>query len=61
MAEAVLEQIKVAPRKFFTAPVMALSIGLLFMILVMILESFKPGLITNPIRKLLQTVGFKTA
>jgi len=51
MAEGVVAQVESAPKKFLTAPIMALTIGLIFTVFVVLVEIFKPGVITGPIRR----------
>lgn len=47
------------PSTIMKTPWLAIGIGFAFLVFVMILESWKPGLITNPIRKLLGMAGVK--
>jgi hypothetical protein len=61
VAEAVTTQIAEAPKKFLTAPVMAVTIGAIFLLLVLFLEAYKPGIITGPFKSLLNAVGVKKA
>lgn len=61
MAEGVVAQIKDVPRVTMSTPILALAIGLAFLVLVLIVEAYKPGLITGPIRHGLTTLGLKSA
>ena len=61
MSEAIVTQVKEAPGKFLSAPFMAIVIGVIFLMLVLIVEAYKPGLITGPIRRGLTAVGLKSA
>ena len=49
------------PKTIKSKPVVALTIGFVTLTLVLMLEAFKPGLITGPIRRMLQAIGFKNA
>jgi hypothetical protein len=42
-------------------PFAAIGIGFLFLILVLIIEAYKPGLFTGPIRSGLSKLGVKSA
>jgi hypothetical protein len=42
-------------------PWAALTIGAIFLFLVLLLEAFKPGLVTGPFKALLRMVGVKGA
>ena len=55
--EGVAAQLKEAPKKFLTAPVMAITIGILFTMIVLVIEAKKPGVITDKIRALLHKVN----
>lgn len=46
-------QITDVPKTIMRTPWLAIGIGFAFLVLVLIIESWKPGVITNPIRKLL--------
>ena len=61
MADGALSDIKNAPGKFLSSPWMALTIGVLFLVLVLVIEAFKPGLLTGPIRRGLAMVGIRGA
>lgn len=50
-----------APKALVTKPWLALGIGFLFLVIVLIIEAFKPGAITGPIRTLLRKLGLKGA
>jgi hypothetical protein len=60
MSEAVAE-IRSAPREFTKEPWKAITVGIIFLVLVLVLEAFKPGLITGPIKSLLAMVGIKSS
>lgn len=57
MAESAVAEIKAAPKEFMSTPLKAITVGLIFLILVLILEHFKPGIITGPVKSLLGMVG----
>jgi hypothetical protein len=61
MAEGAITQLKEVPHEIRKFPVMAIGIGIAFLFLVLLIEAFKPGLITGPIRSVLHAIGFKTA
>jgi hypothetical protein len=61
MAEGAVSQIKEIPHVAAKTPLLAIGIGLGFLVLVLIVEAFKPGLLTGPIRHLLVTLGLKGA
>jgi hypothetical protein len=65
MAEGVVAQVKETPAVVASTvrhrPVLAIGVGIVVLLGVLILEAFKPGLITGPLRKLLSKIGFKTA
>lgn len=65
MAESVVAQIKDIPGTAVgsvrNTPVLAIGIAFLVVILVLLIEAYKPGLLTNPARKLLTAVGLKSA
>ena len=52
-------QIKDIPGEVKSMPFMAIGIGVLFLILVLIIEAYKPGLFTGPIRSTLTKIGVK--
>lgn len=56
-----LGQLKNVPGDIKRFPYMAIGIGLLFLVLVLIVEAYKPGVITGPIRALLRGLGLKSA
>ncbi len=60
MAE-ISTQITDIPKEIKSMPFMALGIGVLFLILVLIIEAYKPGLLTGPIRSALTKIGVKSA
>jgi hypothetical protein len=57
MAEGIATQLKEAPKKFLTAPVMAIAIGLMFTLVVLVIEAKKPGILTDKLRALLHKVN----
>ena len=61
MAEGIVAQIKGAPGEIKRFPWMSLTIGAIVLLLVLLLEAFKPGLITGPFKALLHAVGVKAA
>ena len=60
MAE-ITTQIEKIPSEIKSMPFMAIGIGLLFLLFVLILEAYKPGLITGPLKAALSKVGVKGA
>lgn len=60
MAE-VVTQIKEVPKVFSRTPFLAIGVGLAFLILVLVVEAFKPGILTGPIRHALQAIGLASA
>jgi hypothetical protein len=61
MAEGVVKEIVTAPKQFLSHPVVAISIGVFFLLMVLLLEAFKPGLVTGPFKSFLRMVGVKGA
>jgi hypothetical protein len=61
MAESAVAEIKSAPKEFTREPWKAIAVGFIFLLLVLIIEAFKPGLITGPIKSLLAMVGLKSS
>lgn len=65
MAEAVTTQLKEGATEPFKAlrskPIMALTAALVIVSIVVLIEIFKPGLITGKIRKVFGMVGVKGA
>jgi len=61
MSESVSTQVKDILPTAKNSPILALGIGILFLIIVIVIEIFKPGLITGTIRKGLSYVGVKGA
>lgn len=59
MAESVVAQIKAAPGEIKRFPVLALTIGAIALLLVLLIEAYKPGVITGPFRALLSAVGVR--
>jgi hypothetical protein len=61
MAEGAVAEIKDIPSTVRRMPWLAIGIGFGFLVLVLIVESFKPGLLTGPIRAMLVKLGLKGA
>ncbi len=65
MAEDVIAQVKDIPGTALSSvrhtPVLAIGIMFLVLMVVLLIEAYKPGLLTNPVRKLLTTIGLKSA
>lgn len=59
--EAVSSQIKEIPQVVTKAPLLFIGLGLLFLMLTLLVEAYKPGLLTGPIRHILTAIGVKTA
>ena len=59
MAEGVIADIKHVPGEIRHSPMKFIVGGLVFLLFVLILEAYKPGLITGPIKSLLAMVGIK--
>lgn len=63
MSESVATQIKETPKVVFgtltRTPVLAIGVMFFVLLIVLLVEAYKPGLITNPIRRLLGVVGVK--
>lgn len=57
----IVTQAKEGLHEPFRKPVMWIVGGVLFLFLVLIIEAFKPGAITGPIKSLLAMVGIKSA
>jgi hypothetical protein len=49
------------PRTIRHKPIVALVVGFLVLFLVLLVEAYKPGLVTGPIKKLLNAIGVKAA
>lgn len=60
MAEGAMTQAKEGLHEPFKAPIAWIVGGVLFLFLVLIIEAFKPGAITGPIKSLLAMVGIGT-
>jgi len=60
MAEVVAD-IKAVPKVFTKTPLLAIMVGLAFLVIVLVVEAFKPGLLTGPIRHALQAIGLASA
>ena len=56
MSELVAD-LKGAPKELVQKPLKFVIGGLLFLVLVLMLEAWKPGIITGPIKRLLGMVG----
>lgn len=65
MSEGVVAQVKGIPGTAVSSvrntPILALGIALLVILVVLMIEAYKPGLLTNPMRKFLTSVGLKSA
>jgi len=65
MAEGVVAQIKAGPGDIIGSvrhtPVTAIVVLLLVLMIVLFVEAYKPGLLTNIPRKILTTIGLKSA
>lgn len=63
MAESVVTQVKEVPgtviHTLTRTPVLAIGVMFAVVLIVLLIEAYKPGLITNPIRQLLGVVGVK--
>lgn len=53
MADGPVTQLEAVPKTAMQRPILFLGIGFAFLFLVIILEMFKPGVITGPIKRLL--------
>jgi len=65
MAEGAVTQVKeIIPTAFHSArhtPILALGIVFLVLFAVLLLEAYKPGLLTGPVRRGLTALGLKSA
>lgn len=61
MSESVPTQIKDIPKVVAKTPFLFIGVGILFLILVLIVEAYKPGLLTGPIRHALEAIGLKAS
>lgn len=65
MAESVVAQVKDIPGTALgslrSTPILAIGIIFLTLFVVLLIEGFKPGLLTNPVRSALHAMGFKSA
>lgn len=61
MAEGVIADVKAVPGDIRHHTMKFVVGGLVFLLLVLILEAYKPGLITGPIKNLLGMVGIKSS
>ena len=59
--EGVVTQIEKVPGVAMRSPILFLGIGLAFLVLTLLLESWKPGLLTGPINRLLIALHLKAA
>ncbi len=59
--EGVTKQIGEVPKVLTKQPLLFIGVGLLFLILVLVVEAYKPGLLTGPISHLLTSIGIKSA
>lgn len=63
MAESVAAQVKEVPSVVVgtlrRTPVLAIGVMFTVLLIVLLIEAYKPGLITNPVRKVLGIVGVK--
>ena len=57
----VTEAPKVALSSVKSKPIMAIGVSFLVLTLVLLIEAYKPGVITGPIRRMLRALGVKTA
>lgn len=57
--EAVTTQIANVPKTFIKRPFLALGIGAAVLFIVVAIEVFKPGVLTDPIRRLLGMAGIR--
>jgi hypothetical protein len=61
VASEVATDLVAGPKTAISRPLLFISIGLFFLLLVVIVEVFKPGVITDPIRKAVGMVGIKSS
>lgn len=63
MAEGVVAQVKDIPGTVVgtvrKTPVLAIGVMFSVLLIVLLIEAYKPGLLTNPVRKVLGIVGVK--
>lgn len=63
MAESVVTQVKEVPSVVVgtlrRTPVLAIGVMFTVLLIVLLIEAYKPGLITNPVRRVLGIVGVK--
>ncbi len=63
MSESVVTQVKEVPGTVVgtlrRTPVLAIGVMFMVLLIVLLIEAYKPGLITNPVRKVLGIVGVK--
>lgn len=64
MAESVVAQVQETPSVVFgtirRTPVLAIGVMFSVLLIVLLIEAYKPGLLTNPVRKFLGIVGVKS-
>lgn len=61
MSEAVVPQIKTGATELWKQPITFVVGGLIFLILVIIIEAYKPGAITGPVKSFVGMFGIKTS
>jgi uncharacterized membrane protein (DUF485 family) len=65
MAESVVTQVKEVPGTLVSTvrrtPVLAIGIMFMVLFIVLLIEAYKPGLLTGPVRSLLTAIGVKSA
>ena len=59
--EGVEAQLKEIPKVVAKTPLLFIGLGILFLVIVLIVEAYKPGLLTGPIRHVLTSIGLKSA
>lgn len=63
MAESVVTQVKEVPSTVIDTvrrtPVLAIGVMFAVLLIVLLIEAYKPGLLTNPVRKVLGIVGVR--
>lgn len=64
MAESVVTQVKEVPSTVINTvrrtPVLAVGVMFAVLLIVLLIEAYKPGLLTNPVRKVLGIVGVRS-
>jgi hypothetical protein len=65
MAETVVKQATEGPAVAFNTlrrtPVLAIGLMFIVLFVVLLLEAYKPGLLTGPVKRLLNAIGVKNA